>query len=281
MLLVRHLARTEPVARPRVVAVGRFDGVHRGHQRVLGRLAALARAGRAEAVIALRYERDEGRALTNLRQRLVLLRDWGVDWVVLLGRSDPAQPGAVAERLGATVLVAGDCDGAAGAGLEVVRVEPVMESDAPLAASTVHAWVAAGDLAAVERALGRSHAIEGPVVHGFHRGAPLGVPTANLRVRRLALPPDGVYAVRARHRGAWLAGVANIGFNPTFGNSIRSVETHLFDFSANLYGERIEVAFVARLRGEQKFPGVEALLAQIRADMVAARGVLAAHGHDH
>lgn len=277
MLLVRHLDRTEPVTRPRIVAVGRFDGVHCGHQRVLGRVVALARARRAEAVIALRFDRPDGGALTNLRQRVALLRDWGIDWVVLLGRRDPAPEATVAERLGAALLVTGDPDGARGAGPEVVRVDPVLDGGAPLAAAAVHGWLRVGDLAAVERALGRPHAVEGPVVHGFHRGAPLGIPTANLRVRRLALPPDGVYAVRAWHRGARLDGVANVGFNPTFGNSTRSVETHLFDFSGDLYGDRLEVAFVAHLRGEQKFPGVEALLAQIRADMAAARAALAEH----
>jgi riboflavin kinase/FMN adenylyltransferase len=278
MLLVRHLARTEPVRRPRVVAVGRFDGVHRGHQRVLGRLTALARARRAEAVIALCYEPPRGDALTNLRQRLALLGEWGVDWGVLLGRHDPTAPAAVATRLGATILVTGAAVAAAGE-FAVERVEPVLHGGGPLSAPAVRDWIRVGDLASAERALGRPHAVEGPVVHGFHRGAALGIPTANLRVQRLALPPDGVYAVRACHRGVRRDGVANIGRNPTFGNATRSVETHLFDFSGNLYGERLEVAFIARLRGEQKFAGVDALVAQIRADMVAAREALARQGN--
>ena len=108
-------------------------------------------------------------------------------------------------------------------------------------------------------------------MHGFHRGGPLGIPTANLRVKGIQLPPDGVYAVRAHVGGASLNGVANIGFNPTFGNRVRSVETHLLDFDGDLYGQRLEIAFVARLRGEQKFPDVQALLAQIRSDIAAAR----------
>jgi riboflavin kinase/FMN adenylyltransferase len=280
MLLVRHLARIEPVARPRVVASGRFDGVHRGHQRVLGRLAALARARRAEAVVALHYRPDRARALTNFRQRLALLSEWGVDGVVLLGRNDPTDEVAVAERLSAAVLVTGG-DPRPFAGGECERVELAMNDDQPLAAAAVRDWLAAGDLPAVERALGRCHSVEGPVVHGFHRGAGIGIPTANLRVQHLALPPDGVYAVRVLRRGVRLDGVANIGRNPTFGNNARSVETHLFDFSGDLYGERLEVAFVAHLRGEQKFPGVEALVAQIRADMIAARAALAAHGNGH
>lgn len=278
MLVVRHLARIEPVARPRVVASGRFDGVHLGHQRVLGRLAAVARARRAEAVVALRYRPGRAPVLTAVRQRLALLSEWGVDGVVLLGRHDPTDEAVVAERLGATVLVTGG-DPRPFAGGNRERVELVLSDSGPLDAATVRAWLAVGDLAAVDRALGRCHAVEGPVVHGFHRGAALGIPTANLRVARLALPPDGVYAVRVQRRGARIDGVANIGRNPTFGNAARSVEAHLFEFSGDLYGERLEVAFVARLRGEQRFAGVEALVAQIRADMVAARQALATHGN--
>ena len=279
MHVVRHLARMEPVGRPRVIASGRFDGVHRGHQRVLGRLAALARARRAEALVALSYRPDRVPELTNLRQRLALLRDWGIDGVVLLGRRDPSDEATVAERLAATLLVSGG-DPRPFAGGEIDRVEPAMDDGQPLAAGAVRAWLAAGDLTAVERALGRCHSVEGPVVHGFHRGKKLGIPTANLRVERLALPPDGVYAIRAQRRGVSIDGVANIGRNPTFGSdNARSVEAHLFDFSADLYGERLEIAFVARLRGEQKFAGVDALVAQIHADIAAARTALATHGN--
>jgi riboflavin kinase/FMN adenylyltransferase len=130
----------------------------------------------------------------------------------------------------------------------------------------------------VRRLLGRIPTIGGRVVHGFHRGAPLGIPTANLRVRGVHLPPDGVYAVRARCRGEWCDGVANIGFNPTFGNRVRSVETHVLDFSGDLYGTWLEIGFIARLRGEQRFPDVQALLAQIRVDIAAARARLADDG---
>ncbi len=275
MMLVRHLTRVEEAARPRVVASGGFDGVHRGHQRVLGRLAAVARARRAEAVIALRHPPGDV-ALANLRQQLARLSEWNVDSVVLLGGDDPTDEATVAERLAAAVLVTG---GAAPAFAgEVECVEPVIEDGTPLSAATVRTRLSAGDLAGVEHALGRCHAIEGPVVHGFHRGATIGIPTANLRVRRIALPPDGVYAVRVHHRGRRFNGAANIGYNPTFGNVTRSVETHVLDFEGDLYGERLEIDFVARLRGEQKFSGLEPLVAQIRADIVAARTLLAARG---
>src|SRR5262245_53503923 len=123
MLLVRHLARSEPARRPRVVATGRFDGVHRGHQRVLGRLAAVARTRRAEAVVALRYRPEPGASLTNLRQRLALLAEWGVDWAVLLGRDEPDDEAAVAAHLGAAALVTGGTPSSF-AGGAVERVDP-------------------------------------------------------------------------------------------------------------------------------------------------------------
>jgi riboflavin kinase/FMN adenylyltransferase len=131
--------------------------------------------------------------------------------------------------------------------------------------------VARGDLAAAAALLGRPPSVGGRVVHGFHRGAALGIPTANLRVRDHQLPPDGVYAVRAWVGDAHLRGVANIGFNPTFGNRTRTVETHLLDFSGDLYRQRLDIALLARLRDERKFPDVPALLAQIRTDIAAAR----------
>jgi riboflavin kinase/FMN adenylyltransferase len=130
-----------------------------------------------------------------------------------------------------------------------------------------------GDLAGAARGLGRDHAVSGRVIHGHHRGGPLGIPTANIRVRGVQLPPDGVYAVRAGVEDREWRGVANIGFNPTFGNRARSVETHLLEFDGDLYGRRLAIAFVAHLRGERKFESVDALVAQIRADIAVARRV--------
>jgi riboflavin kinase/FMN adenylyltransferase len=276
MELVRTLARVQASPRPCILAVGRFDGVHRGHQRVLHRLCDVADQLRGDAVVALRATPSLEPALTTLRQRLALLADHGVERAILLGRRDPNQAGDVAGRLTAAVVVAGAS--VADARCPVERVEQVASEGVAVSAAMVRKQLATGDLAAAQRVLGRRAAVEGRVVHGFHRGAPLGIPTANLRVQRLVLPPDGVYAVRGRVRDQTLDGVANIGHNPTFGNLARSVETHLLDFAADIYGARLEIAFVARLRGELKFSDVEALVGQIRADIAAARKVFAAHG---
>jgi riboflavin kinase / FMN adenylyltransferase len=278
MQLIRHLAdvAAPDAGRPRVLAVGVFDGMHLGHQRLLARLAERAGNQDGEAMVALRRPPSQPAPLMSLRSRLAALAERRIDRVVCLGEHQLADDGMAASALGAVVLVTGHRLGGAPR-CEVEEIEAVRLDGARLDTDGVRAALQAGDLAATRARLGRDPVVEGRIVHGFHRGAPLGIPTANLRIRDLALPPDGVYAVRARLAGRALNGVANIGFNPTFGNRVRSVETHLFDFSGDVYGQRLAIALVARLRGEQKFAGVEALLTQIRADIAAARSLLT-HG---
>lgn len=268
-----------PTAREpgRIIAVGRFDGVHRGHQRLLDRQRGLADQRQGEAVVVLTAGRSR-RVLTTVRQCLARIELRGIDTVVLLSRHDPGGIGEIVARSGAAVLVSGVTE--PDAGCPVDRVDLFAVDGVTVTSAIVREAVARGDLAISARALGRPHAVEGRVVHGFRRGASLGIPTANLRVSNLVLPPDGVYAVRAHVRGLAVDGVANIGRNPTFGNQQRSVETHLFDFAQDIYGARLEVAFVAHLRGERKFPGVEALVAQIRTDIAAARQLLASRSDD-
>jgi riboflavin kinase/FMN adenylyltransferase len=127
---------------------------------------------------------------------------------------------------------------------------------------------------AVTRALGRSYAISGRVVKGFQRGRTIGFPTANLRPRTGLLLPNGVYAVRVEVDGQCVPGVANIGMNPTFGLDRKTLESHLFDFTDDLYGRRIKVNFVEYLRGERKFPSIGELMKQIQEDAQRARALL-------
>jgi len=182
-------------------------------------------------------------------------------------------------------------------GFTVGVVEP-FELDGEIVSSTlIHQKLAEGDVAAAGRLLGRLPAATGEVVAGAGRGRTLGVPTANVGVPdRLALPANGVYAVCCRFVGkpagrvtygwsrpqpsgngaprASLLGVANVGTRPTFDNGRRTLEVHLLDFSADVYGAQLRVEFVQRLRPERRFPSAEALLDQIRRDIGAARAVL-------
>ena len=209
MLLVRHLAHVEVSARPRVVASGGFDGVHRGHQRVLGRLSAVARTRRAEAVVAVRPRSRSTHARPICAQQLALLSDWSVDSVVLLGAGDPTDEGMVAERLDATVLVTGGAPTFTGG--EVDSVERVIEDGEPLSADLVRARLAAGDLAAVERALGPVSCGRGTGGAWLSSGrddrhpdgeparAPSGAP-AGRRVRRARAPSRARAERRRQHR---------------------------------------------------------------------------------
>ncbi len=259
---------------PRVVAAGEFDGLHCGHRLVLARVVEQARARRGAAMVLLhRLRRDVIRVMTA-REQFERLAALGIDTLVL---ADSATASSAIERVHPSLYVTAQHT-ARPAQVPADIVARCCVDGVPVSAAAVRTAIAAGDLDTARRMLGREPGVSGKVIHGFHRGAPLGIPTANLRVGGVQLPPDGVYAVRARAGDVARSGVANIGFNPTFANRNRSVETHLLDFSGDLYGSRLHIEFVARLRGELRFDGVDALLAQIRADIAAARKLFGTDG---
>jgi riboflavin kinase/FMN adenylyltransferase len=289
MKLLRHPGSGPFASRGSVVALGSFDGFHAGHQRVVRHAVERARQeGLVPAAVVLHSSPGafEG-MLTTLRQKLALLDDCGVETAVVAVR-----PAALGEALRARrffdslrirALVAGGArdDDLAGIGpvarqlgVDIAVEPPVVVDGMEVSRSAVRDAVRHGNLALLERLLGRQYAICGRVVHGHHRGKGLGIPTANLRPRGMELPPDGVYAVWARVSGRKMAGVANVGLKPTFGDLERTIETHLLDFDENLYGRLLRVAFVERLRGEVRFADVEALVGQIRSDIAKARVVL-------
>jgi riboflavin kinase / FMN adenylyltransferase len=305
MLVLRHLERVERRDVAPAVTLGNFDGVHCGHQAIMRRTVAVARAAGSEAV-AITFWPHPARVLsptvdvpliTSLRQRLELIAECGID-VTIVQRFSRRFAAVTAEdfvcrllyeRLGTRRVVVGhrvsfghkragnaDLLRALGAELRIAVevVDPVRVGDVIASSSGIRRALREGNIEQARRMLGRPHTIAGRVVHGHHRGRGFGFPTANLRRRDVLLPPDGVYAVRLLWRGQWHAGVANIGFNPTFGDSERSIETHIFDFDQDLYGQRVDVAFVERLRGEVKFASAQALAEQIKRDVAAARAAL-------
>jgi riboflavin kinase/FMN adenylyltransferase len=293
-----------------VVTIGNFDGVHRGHLALVERATREA-ARRDVECVALTFDPHPAAvlrpdhipvALQSLDERVASLRAHGCDRVEVL-RFDAELAAMSAEefvaellvsRLGAELVVVGENFrfGAAAAGdvalllslgersgLEVDAVGLVDTGDGPVSSSALRALLAAGDLEAVERGLGRSFSLSGEVVHGDGRGRTIGVPTANVAVPDgRALPADGVYACWATPEGEGRApAVVNVGWRPTFDGTSRTVEAHLLvDGAPDLYGRRIELAFVARIRGEERFDGVEALRARIARDIEAAREVLGA-----
>jgi riboflavin kinase/FMN adenylyltransferase len=297
-----------------VVAIGNFDGVHRGHRILIE--AARERAQELAAPLGvvtfephprevLTPERAPPR-LTPLRMKARLLADLGVEHLFalafnahLMTKSPEAfVHDVLAGGLGVRHAVvgfdfgfghrrAGDADTLIRLGKEygfgVTRIEPVAWRGEVCSSSRIRDAIARGDVARARDLLGHPFLVEGRVVAGSRRGRDLGYPTANLRPGRRGLwPADGIYAVRASWREgarpAWRDAVASLGVRPTFGSGERLLEVHLFGQDVDLYGRRLCCAFVERLRAEATFATVDALKAQIQQDCLAARAALAAAG---
>ncbi len=287
-----------------VVAIGNFDGVHAGHRAVLARLFALAAdLGAPSCVLTfepaptavLAPERHQPRILL-VADRVRLLEEAGVDRIIVqpftrefAGRS---ARWFAEELLGNTLRARGLVVGydfrfgqgrqgdvatlrALLPGVPVVEVGAFSLDDAPVSSSRIRRLVAAGEVEAAAGLLGRPHRLQGTVVHGDHRGRAIGFPTANVQNEVELVPAFGVYAVRARvDGGPALPAVANIGVRPTFDATELRVEVHLLDFQGDVYGRRVAVDLVARIRGEARFSGIDALQAQIRVDAARARELL-------
>jgi riboflavin kinase/FMN adenylyltransferase len=163
-------------------------------------------------------------------------------------------------------------------GVDLDQVSPWSESDLVVSSSKIRDLVLAGEVVAAAGLLGRAHFIRGTVVPGDRRGRTIGFPTANIESDDELLPSAGVYAVRARVDGGPVrAGVANLGFRPTFDGTRLLIEVHLLGFDADLYGKEMEVHFIHRLRDERKFSSKNALIIQIREDVQSGQTLLDAH----
>ncbi len=293
-----------PSCRGGAVAVGNFDGVHRGHQALLAELRTRARAADGPAVVLtfdphplklLRPEQFQP-VLTTSADRADLLQRHGADHVVIL-RTTPGLLQLTAaeffaevlrQRLAARAVVEGanfafgrNREGTVAtlaelcraAGMELAVVPPFLQEGVPVSSSRVRAALLRGAVTEAADLLGRPYRLRGIVGTGKRRGATLGFPTANLEQVETLVPADGVYAVRAHHEGTAWPAAANVGPNPTFGEQARKVEVHLIGFDGNLYGRPLAVDFVERLRDTRPFGGVEELVAQLRRDVEQARQV--------
>ncbi len=295
---------------PSVVTIGNFDGLHLGHQALLRRCRSLAGTGEQVAVVTFEplpqaYFRPGAAParLSTVYTKLKLLRQAGAGlcWLMRFDRQLEQLPAAdfarrvLAGALAARHVVVGEDfhfghrrEGDVGTLRELgmalgfgVTVEPAVEGVAGRVSSTaVRAALAAGDLPHAASMLGRPFRMEGHVVPGERLGRTLGFPTANLRIRARPTPLQGIFAVHARAvRGGtvdeWRPGVASIGSRPTVDGREPLLEVHLFDFAGDLYGQRLEVEFVAKLRDESRFDTLEALVEQMHEDATAARALLA------
>ncbi|HEU4754931.1 MAG TPA: bifunctional riboflavin kinase/FAD synthetase [Armatimonadota bacterium] len=285
------------------MTIGKFFAVHRGHQALLRATVEAARAADAEAV-AVTFDRHPLEVLrpgtrlpllATLDERLDLIEALGIDTTVvarvttefLAQEPEEFVRRVLVEDLGAVeVLASGNFrfghrargDTAllrrlgAELGFRFIDVPPVMEGGERISSSRIARCIEAGRVLEAARLLGRPYSIAGEVVAGEQLGRRLGFPTANVQLppERL-LPADGVYVVQAEWNGGAVPGVANLGVRPTLGGRQRLLEVHLPAWEGDLYGRELRVAFLDYLRGEERFPDLEALKAQIARDVETAR----------
>jgi len=308
MRLIRGLHNIRPDDRGCAATIGNFDGVHLGHQAVLGQVAERAgELGLPSTVITFEPQPQEyfatGEApprLTRLREKVSALRRYGVERVLVLpfgpklaalGAAEFVQQ-VLVDGLRVRYLVVGD-DFRFGRGREgdfeflrragerhgfqVVHMHTFEIDGARVSSTRVREALAVGDLAGAERLLGRPYRMQGRVAHGDKRGRTIGFPTANLFLHRRRSPLSGVFAVEMFGlEQEPVAGVANVGTRPTVDGTRALLEVHLFDFDQDIYGRHVAVEFAHKLRDEMRFDSFEALKEQIGNDVREARNWFAA-----
>jgi riboflavin kinase/FMN adenylyltransferase len=290
-----------------VVTIGNFDGVHLGHQKIFNLLIQRAKELNGESVVytfkphPIKLLHPERRVplITSYDERSSLVESIGVD-VLVCAPFDHEFAQQSARQFVESVLHLGlgvqavlvGYDYAFGRGREGNRellqemgkslgfmvevVPPAMLDGAAVSSSRIRTSVQGGEVALANRMLGREFAVEGRVREGHSRGKKLGYPTANVALESELAPRPGVYAVRVYLPGQSdpLGGMANLGTNPTFGDQTLSFEVNIFDYEGELYGQRLRVTFVERLRDERRFPSPEALVGQLRRDEETSRAIL-------
>ena len=313
MQLIRGLHNLKPEHRGCVATIGNFDGVHLGHQAIIGQLAEKgAELHLPTTVIVfepqpLEYFQSPDKVpprLTRLREKLQALRRYSVDRVLCLhfnGRlaNMPAEEfiqRILVEGLGIRYLVVGD-DFHFGArrtgdfamlrragevhGFEVAPMHTFVIDGERVSSTRIRKALANGDLATAEKLLGRSYRICGRVAHGNKLGRTIGIPTVNVQLHRIATPVKGIYVVEVfgLHREP-VAGVASVGTRPTINGTHMLLEVHLFEFSREVYGHYININFLHKLRDELRFESMDELRAYIQRDIDAAHAWFAAREHN-
>lgn len=309
--MVRRFKRVDDLAeiderRPTFLAIGVFDGVHRGHQQLLQTMAAEAQEAGAQPAVLTFFPHPkeviqdlQGRLyLTSLEERVGLLGEQGVELVVVHPFNEEVRTTRAADfvdRLcrhfelrqlwGGSFSLGYRREGTAGylrelgkeKGFTVRHIENLVTwQGEAVSSSRVRRALAEGEMEEVNGCLGRPFRVAGTVIRGDRRGHTIGFPTANLEVwEQQLLPAKGVYATYAYLEGQRYVAATNVGVRPTFGEPGLLVEAHLLDFDGDIYGEELSLAFIDRIRDERKFSGLDALKAQIQADVAEVSALLA------
>jgi riboflavin kinase/FMN adenylyltransferase len=292
------------------LAIGSFDGLHRGHRHLLGKMTQAAQEDHAPAVALTFYPHPRVvpgqvssppfRYLIPLEERLRLLRGFPLDAVIVQSFTSAFARITAADflstlktRLDLRSLWCGPSfslghrregsiayltEKSLALGFSLYVVPPLADAAGPITSNRIRQALSAGDVVQAAELLGRRFSVSGTVVHGMGRGRSLGFPTANLDLwPELAVPAYGIYACWVSHAGRRYSGATSIGVRPTFANGTAheaTMETHLLDFDGDLYGATLQLEFVARLREEIRFPNPDALREQMRKDVAQTRRIL-------
>ncbi|MGH7794410.1 MAG: bifunctional riboflavin kinase/FAD synthetase [Candidatus Binatia bacterium] len=304
MQIIRHIHEQRPNFTGSVVTLGNFDGIHLGHQALIGGAVADAKQLGVPSVV-LTFEPHPlkvlapGRApklILAHKDKMQLLQELGVDVVAVqlfnlsfakLGAEEFVR-GLLVGRLKAKKLWVGKdlrfgqarkgsvddlLRWGSGLGFEVSIVEPIVVDGHRVSSSRIRELIGAGRVDEVKPLLGRHHFVSGRVTQGHRRGKDLGFPTANIAARTEVLPMDGIYATVFHLGERALLSVSSIGLNPTFGQGPRTVESYIMGFNEEIYGVAVRLSFVKRIREEKKFSSVPDLVAQIGADVQNAEAI--------
>ncbi len=305
MIVHRGYKDVPPQARGGVVAIGNFDGVHRGHQALIGEAVKAARAkGQPAGVMIFEphprefFHPDESHfRLTPLEQKIAVFETMGLDFVVVvpfdaaLAKLEHFEfvDDVLAQGLDVRGVVVGydfyygrqrrgSPESMILAGIEydfeVTVVPPVAEGGEVFSSTAIRLKLAQGDVTGAAAELGRRWRVTGTVIGGAKRGTGMGYPTANVPMPKGTALGHGIYAVRAHVGGVAHDAAAYLGTRPTFDDGMPVLEVFLLDFDGDLYGQTMEVEFVAFIRGDRKFDSAEALVRQMDADVAKVREVL-------
>ncbi|MGE6203297.1 bifunctional riboflavin kinase/FAD synthetase [Guptibacillus hwajinpoensis] len=293
---------------PAVMALGYFDGIHRGHQKVISTAKEIADDKGVESAVMTFYPHPsvvlgkstpQTEAITPLDDKIELIEQLGID-VLYIVKFDTTIAGLTPQQfvddyiiaLSVVHVVAGFdfTYGSKGRGtmdslpfharnkFSQTVIDKVSQHDEKVSSTLIRSYIREGAVQNVKAVLGRNYTVKGTVVQGDQRGRTIGFPTANVDLKdEYLVPATGVYAVRMKTEGSWMNGVCNVGYKPTFYDEKPdqpSLEVHVFDYSGNLYGSFVEVEFHQKIRGEVKFSSVDDLIAQIGQDAKDAREIL-------
>ncbi len=293
---------------PSVMALGYFDGIHRGHQKVISTAKKIAMEKGVDASVMTFYPHPsvvlgkstpQTAAITPLDEKIDLIEQLGID-VLYIVKFDPTIAGLTPQQfvddyiiaLSVVHVVAGFdfTYGSKGRGtmdslpfharnkFDQTVIDKVSQHDEKVSSTLIRSYIREGAVQNVKAVLGRYYSVKGTVVKGDQRGRTIGFPTANVDlVDEYLVPSTGVYAVRMKNEDQWMNGVCNVGYKPTFYDEKPdrpSLEVHVFEFSGDLYGCQVEVEFHQKIRGEVKFSSVDDLVAQIGEDAKEAKEIL-------